>query len=96
MTQFSHGVSPKPQGLGSTPDNVVHLDSLRQRRSVPVVPSIPGGNPQERITIAGDKFMIDKLLSWAEARVELTAPMMPSDRAALRRALDALFPEPRQ
>jgi hypothetical protein len=96
MTQFSHGVSPKPQGLGSMPDNVVFLDHLRQGRSVPVMPSIPGGNPQERISIAVDKYMIDKLLSWAEARVELTTPMTPRERAALIRALDALLPEPRQ
>jgi hypothetical protein len=40
--------------------------------------------------------MIDKLLSWAEARVELGTSMTPHERAALIRALDALFPEPRQ
>jgi hypothetical protein len=98
MTQFSHGVLPTPQGLGSMPDNVVYLDSLRQGRSVPVSPYTPQRHPEEKIRQAADAHMIDKIREWVECAEAVTAdePLRPADRVKVMRVLAILHPEPRQ
>jgi hypothetical protein len=76
---------------------VIYLDSMRQGRSVPVMPLMHRQNPDEMIRIAADRSLIDRVREWVECAEAATAdePLMPRDRVTLMRLVATIHPEPR-